>query len=379
VPVIPPNGRFIPQKDYSALCGRLREMLVEARPSSADDRDAFNCVLMQLESGRGVSSAVNDPSAEGSILSHQELGWMEKHAPSLWLPYVAYRHRFKTFPAQHKLGDFPLHLLVEPTSICNLRCVMCFQVDTTFTKREYMGMMPWELFTSVVDQARDHRCNAITLASRGEPTLHRRFGEMLHYIRDAGVMDIKINTNATKLTEKLTHDILSAGVNEVVFSVDAGTKSTYEEIRVLGKFDEVVENVERFSAIRATHYPQSPTVTRISGVLVREDQDIDQMAEFWSNRVDQVFITKAIPRWDSYNNPVLDSTEPCRILWERMYVWYDGTVNPCDFDYKSHLAVGDANDTPLSELWTSERYTRLRDAHAQKARSTCYPCDRCPL
>ena len=27
-------------------------------------------------------------------------------------------------------------------------------------------------------------------------------------------------------------------------------------------------------------------------------------------------------------------------LWTRTYVWYDGEVNPCDFDYKSNLSVG---------------------------------------
>jgi radical SAM protein with 4Fe4S-binding SPASM domain len=380
---IPRNGAFVPQsrKNYSALSRQLRTLLVEAcRSSSAEEAEILGRVLKELEpGGAGISRAVNEQSETGSILSNQELDWMEKHAPSQWLPYVLYRYRFKIYPPQRKLLDFPLHLLIEPTSICNLRCVMCFQVDTTFTKREYMGMMPWELFTSVVDQAREHRCNAITLASRGEPTLHRRFGEMLQYIADAGVMDIKINTNATKLTEKLTHEILAAGVNQVVFSVDAATKATYESIRVLGKFEQVVENIDRFNTIRAVHYPQSPTVTRISGVLVRDDQDVEQMSEFWSSRVDQIVINRAIPRWDSYNNPLVDSTDACGLLWERMYVWYDGTVNPCDFDYKSCLAIGNASEAPLSQLWTSEPYRRLREAHLQAQRTSCYPCDRCPL
>ena len=61
--------------------------------------------------------------------------------------------------------------------------------------------MKWDLFTSVIDQAADHQCHAITLASRGEPTLHKRFGEMLRYIHDKKLLDVKINTNATRLDE----------------------------------------------------------------------------------------------------------------------------------------------------------------------------------
>ena len=38
------------------------------------------------------------------------------------------------------ITDFPLYLLIEPTSICNLRCVMCFQTDKSFgAEKKFMG------------------------------------------------------------------------------------------------------------------------------------------------------------------------------------------------------------------------------------------------
>ena len=39
------------------------------------------------------------------------------------------------------------------------------------------------------------------------------------------------------MTEKLCHDILSSGVTELVWSIDAPEKALYEKIRLRGKFD----------------------------------------------------------------------------------------------------------------------------------------------
>ena len=314
-----------------------------------------------------------------SITPHEYL-WLKCHEDDRWVDYLVYRYKFKMYPSQKKLSDFPLHLLIEPTPVCNLRCIMCFQIDKTFSAdKRYIGMMPWDLFTGLVDQAADHGCHAITMASRGEPTLHKRFGDMLRYTNDKGILDIKTNTNATRLTEKLCHDILSADVATVTLSVDATTKETYEKIRVRGRFDQVLKNINRFNKIRAEHYPDSKTNTRISGVAVDGTQSPEAMKSFWSDHVDQVSIRQEIPRWDSYGNLPFRQESLCKLLYERIYVWYDGTCNPCDFDYKSYLALGNAKEQPLSDIWLGEKYTSLRQAHECKRRGDVVPCDRCPF
>jgi len=239
--------------------------------------------------------------------------------------------------------------------------------------------MRWSLFETIVDELKENRCPAVTLASRGDPTLHKDLGKMLHYLCEAGIMDVKLNTNAMILSEDLCHDILSANVNEVVFSVDAATKDLYERIRVKGKFETVLSNIARFHELREKHYRQSPTVTRISGVKINSEQDLEKISSFWSERVDQLAFKDASPRWDSYNNDLTFNQNPCTVLWERMYVWFDGKVNPCDFDYKSRLTVGDATQNSLKEIWTNEKYTALRHDHLKKKRASHNPCDRCPF
>lgn len=326
-----------------------------------------------------ISNEINDTRKPEFILNVQELNWLRRFPEEKWVEYLIYRYIFRIYPQKQLLTKFPPYVLIEPTSICNLRCIMCFQVDKSFSNKNYMGRMSWELFTKIVDEVAENECKAITLASRGEPTLHPKFCDMIDYIRSKNILDIKINTNATMLSEKIIKSILKNDVSEVVFSVDAGTKETYEKIRVKGKFEKVVDNIIFFNDIRKNYFPKSKSVTRISGVKVSDNQDIHQMTTFWKQYVDEVSIKPATPRWDSYFNEVNKIDKPCNQLWERIYIWYDGKINPCDFDYKSHLSVGDINSVSIKDAWNSEAYNMLRKKHMLRQRSSCFPCDRCPL
>ena len=364
------------------IIGRIEKLInaeIEHSELKSQEDAGILYALQEMASNDQVTSVVTTHT-ENFELTLQELHWLDKHDETDWVDYLVHRYKFRTFPKLQKVANFPPYLLIEPTSICNLRCVMCFQIDETFTRdKSMMGLMSWELFTSVVDQAAENGCDAITMASRGEPTLHKRFGEMLHYIRKKGFLDTKINTNATLLNEALIRDILGSEVANVTFSVDAITAESYEKIRVRGKFDQVLDNVKLFNKIRAEDFPNSKTTTRISGVAVDPDQNPEEMEQFWSDLVDEVVIVPSLPRWDSYNNPRFMRNEACEILYSRMYVWWDGTCNPCDFDYKSLLTVGNANTQSLVDIWKSEKYTRFRTLHENMRRSELNPCDRCPL
>ena len=321
-----------------------------------------------------------DRDTDEFYITTQEINWLLKNKKKDWLKYLIYRYNFKILPLKKIVTDFPQYVLIEPVSLCNLRCIMCFQVDKSFSSNKAInGFMDISLFKDVVEQVKENSCNAITLASRGEPTLHKEFDKISKIIEDSKILDCKLNTNATVMNEKKINEILSANFSEVVFSVDAGTKETYESIRVKGKWERVLKNIELFNQIRSNKYPKVQTVTRIAGVKVNNRQDINQMTNFWEKLVDEVSIKEASPRWDSYNNKINKITEPCMNLWTRTYVWYDGEVNPCDFDYKSNLSVGNVKEDSLKNIWNNDKYNNLRSNHLNKKRCLHNPCDRCPI
>ena len=200
---------------------------------------------------------------------------------------------------------------------------------------------------------------------------------MLDKLSQKNIFDVKINTNATTLTDKLIHSILSNNIAVVVFSVDASDKETYERIRVKGKFEKVINNIKRFNEIRDSDYPNHITQTRISGVAVENTQSPEEMKNFWMKYVDQVSIRREIPRWDSYGNPIHNKEGVCNLLYERLYVWFDGTCVPCDFDYKSYLNLGNVNKNTIKEIWHGKKYNNLRERHIKGERKCVEPCNRC--
>jgi len=323
----------------------------------------------------------NDPALVARILCNlekvigrQEIDWISRNGSRGLAEYLVQRYKFKAYPAMKQLEAFPLHLLIEPTSICNLRCKMCFQADHTFRTAEYWGRIDVEFFKDLVDQAVENGCKFLTLASRGEPTLHGRLGEMLRHCKGK-FLELKINTNATRLGEDLCREILDAGVDIVVFSVDSCFKEEYESIRVGARFEEVLGNIKRFCELKRSKPGYMKTATRVSGVYLGQSRA--RFADFWKEIVDTVTLTDAVPRWNTYKNERMDFSMPCRLPWERMYVWHDGTCNPCDFDYKSTLKVGDAKLSSLADIWRGEPYRKLRETFLEDKRNTMSPCNRC--
>ena len=49
--------------------------------------------------------------------------------------YLFHRYRYEIHPQIRISDDYPPYLQIEPTSICNYRCVFCYQTDNTFNKR----------------------------------------------------------------------------------------------------------------------------------------------------------------------------------------------------------------------------------------------------
>ena len=164
----------------------------------------------------------------------------------------------------------------------------------------------------------------------------------------------------------------------MVFSADAAEEPLYSQLRVNGKLERVLKNIELFSTIRAKQYSDLKIITRVSGVKVSEAQDIDSMERVWGGMVDQVAFVNYNPWENIYEVEPNGIEKPCSDLWRRMFVWHDGLTNPCDTDYRSTLQVGNVTGG-ISELWLSENYQALRKAHSGKARQVVEPCKRCSV
>lgn len=293
--------------------------------------------------------------------------------------YLFYRYRYEVYPEKKTLDNFPPCVQIEPTSVCNFRCVFCYQTDEEFTAKAngHMGMMSLDTFKLLVDQLQGE-VEAVTLASRGEPLVCPDIGKMLAYARGK-FLALKMNTNASLLTEAKCHQLLESDVATLVFSADAAHEPEYSRLRVGGSLEKTLKNVRMFAEMKAKQYPKSRMITRVSGVKVEGSGDLTEMERFWGDYVDQVAFVNYNPWENAYVAPETHVETPCSDLWRRLFIWWDGCANPCDVDFKSTLSVGSAKDKGISELWRSASYTALREDHLKKLRSEHSPCNRCTV
>ncbi len=295
------------------------------------------------------------------------------------LNYIVHRYRYEIFPKKKIIDEFPPCLQIEPSSICNYRCIFCFETDKSFTSKKngFMGTMKLDLFKKIIDDV-EGKIEFISLASRGEPLVAKNINEMLNYTKNK-FLNLKINTNASLLDEEKCHSILQGSVQTIVFSADAADNDLYKKIRVNGDLNKVLKNIELFQKIRLKHYPNQKIISRVSGVKFSKEQNFASMKNLWSELVDQVAFVEYNPWENTYLRPSNNVVEPCSDLWRRMFIWWDGKANPCDTDYKSYLSVGNHLKEKISNLWNSTTYQELRKNHLSKNRKSITPCNSCTL
>ncbi len=291
--------------------------------------------------------------------------------------YLRYRYAYELNPLNHFVDKFPPLVQIEPTSICNYRCVFCYQTDLRLTKKKngHMGMMSLENFKNIIDQL-EGNIEGITLASRGEPTVNKCLPEMIKYM-SGKFLATKINTNAYLLNEKICHALLDSDLQTLVISADAASDKLYSQLRVNGKLDRVLKNVQLLKNIKEKYYPSSKIITRVSGVRFSREQDINEMEQFWNHLVDQVAFVDYNPWENVYDSEKNKIEKPCSDLWRRMFIWWDGRVAPCDTDYLTKLSHETIYKSSISEIWNGKMYTKLRQKHLSGYRQNLEPCSRC--
>lgn len=301
--------------------------------------------------------------------------------------YWDYRREWENNPVERVLNEFPIHLDIEATNVCNLECTMCPRTDMvasgTFWK---IGQVDFDFFKRTIDEGVRKGLRSVKFNYYGEPTLHKRLLDMVRYAKDAGIVDVMFNTNATTLTEEYAHRILESGLDKLFFSFDSPNREHYQAIRIGADYDEVLGNIKRFMRIRNEQGKIAP-FTRVT--MVKMNENIEECEEFkamFEQIVDAVAFADYLDHGDQ-NNPDLTLAPVgsrktkfcCPQLWQRLFVHPDGACTVCCMDARRTMIVGNAFEQTIPEIWLGEEHQRIRNLHAQGRIEELPTCARCPL
>lgn len=137
-------------------------------------------------------------------------------------------------------------LYVEPTTTCNLDCIMC--VRTAW--REPIGTMPLATFAALMDEvAALDPPPTVHLSGYGEPMAHPHFLELVRLAKAAGAR-VEVTSNGTLLTLEMAEALIDLDLDRLVVSIDGVGASHYEEIREHSSYRRVINNLRGLKRLR---------------------------------------------------------------------------------------------------------------------------------
>jgi radical SAM protein with 4Fe4S-binding SPASM domain len=170
-----------------------------------------------------------------------------------------------------------LTVYMDQNNRCNLKCKMCGFSDPRAAAVPKYDMPRW-LFDSIAEQVFP-QTNILLLSIMTEPFMTRDFPDRLKAVREFDVPHSEIITNGTLLNELNIGKMLDAEITCLTFSIDGGTKETYEAIRTGARFEDVMAKLHLFQSMRKDRGALLPQL-RINHVL--SELNIDHFDAFLS-------------------------------------------------------------------------------------------------
>lgn len=138
-------------------------------------------------------------------------------------------------------------LYIEPTSRCNLSCVMCFRHTWI---QESCGDLELSDFYKVLDDTDALRdTHTIFFGGMGEPLVHPHIFEMIRRGKEQG-MQTELITNGTMLSQKVSEQLIASGLDKLWVSVDSFDEESYDKIQVGSRFALITSNIKNFNKLR---------------------------------------------------------------------------------------------------------------------------------
>ena len=281
------------------------------------------------------------------------------HLPS----YLWNRIQWHYYPRLRRVARFPLHLDLELTNLCNMRCPMCFTVTQDFKQNIDKGFMRFNLFEKIVQEASAYKTYSIRLSHRGEAFLHPEIVPFIRYAKQAGIKEVASLSNILALTPELFEKCLRAGLDWLTISFD-GLGETYEWIRQPAKFDEAYRKVQEYKRIKERHRSLKPVI-RIQSIWPAIKDCAEEYVRLFSPYVDAIASNPLIDYLHQDDPQEIDfwPNFDCPTPYQRLTVLFNGLVPYCHNDEFITMIVGDATSQKIFDIWHGPQMSAVRQAH----------------
>ena len=289
---------------------------------------------------------------------------------------------------------YPVSISFEPTNFCNLRCPECPSGLRSFTRPT--GMLQRDFFRETIDDL--HReLLYLVFYFQGEPYLNPGFLEMVNYASGKKIYTAT-STNAHYLNDENARRTVESGLDRLIISIDGTTQEVYQQYRVGGQLDKVIEGAKNVVHWKKKLKSRTPFIVFQFLVVRPNEHQVEEVKQLAAEvGVDDVWF-KTAQVYDFENDP--NSLIPvngkysryekrngrnvyngklsnhCWRLWHDPVITWDGLVAPCCFDKDAQYRLGDLKQKSFREIWNNEAYRDFRKK-LMKGRKHIDICSNC--
>lgn len=277
-----------------------------------------------------------------------------------------------------KSSALPFSLSIEPTTACNLGCPECPSGLKQFTRPT--GKLSHELHEKILDEVKNS-VFYINYYFQGEPFLHPDFLELIRAAKKRKIYTAT-STNAHFIDEIKAEEIVESGLDRLIISLDGLTQKSYEQYRINGNLEKVLEATKLLVFAKNKLKSNTPHLIFQFLAVSANEQDIPQLFEKAKElQVDEVRVKTAqfysfengnalMPKNEKYSRYALGADgkyqlknklkNECWRMWSGSVITWDGKTVPCCFDKDAVHQLGDMNSSSFREIWHSQQYVNFR-------------------
>jgi len=257
-------------------------------------------------------------------------------------------------------------------------------------------MLDVDLFQNTIDEVSKFS-SYLLFYFQGEPYLNPSFLDMVSYANQKG-MYTATSTNAHYLNDINSKKTIESGLDRLIISIDGTTQEVYEQYRVGGNLEKVLEGTRNILKWKKELKSKTPHIIFQFLVVKPNEHQINEVKELAKELgVDEVgFKTAQIYDFEK-GSPLIPENEKfsrykkktdgsyeiknklenhCWKLWHSCVITFDGAILPCCFDKDAWYKMGSLKEYTLKQIWRNELYKDFR-GNVLTSRSKIDMCTNC--
>lgn len=242
-------------------------------------------------------------------------------------------------------------------------------------------MLKKDFFRETIDDIHRHLLYLI-FYFQGEPYLNPDFLEMVKYASSKKIYTAT-STNAHYLTDEAARKTVESGLDRLIISIDGTTQDVYQQYRVGGKLDKVLEGTRNIVKWKKQLNSKTPFIFFQFLVVKPNEHQVEDIKKLAKEiGVDEVrFKTAQVYDFETDPNQLIPANDKfsrykktkdgtyiaknklanhCWKLWHANVITWDGLVVPCCFDKDAMHQLGNLRTQSFREIWNNSNYKQFR-------------------